>query len=284
MRKLFAQLSEQLKNGADTVLVSVVSGDGSTPRGAGANMLVTAEGRTCGTIGGGAVEFESIGAALDVLKGTGSCSARYSLRENKDQDLGMVCGGDMLVAFRFFPANDAEAAALADKLCADAAAGTGTVYIFGGGHVAQALVPALAAVDFRCVILEDREDFCRPELFPLAEEALLIDNSRVSDYITVSADDYVVIVTRGHKDDQSVLAQALKTPARYIGMIGSKSKSAHVFANLREAGFTEDDIKRVITPIGLAIKAETPEEIAVSITAQLILERAEGAAERRHHN
>lgn len=151
------------------------------------------------------------------------------------------------------------------------------VFIFGGGHVSQALVPALGAVDFRCIILEDREEFCRPELFPGAESVLLIENSHIEDYVHITAADYVCIMTRGHKDDLMVQAQVLKTPAAYIGVIGSRHKRAGVFAKLKEMGYTERELERVVTPIGLPIGAETPAEIAVSIAAQLIERRAHGS-------
>ncbi len=151
----------------------------------------------------------------------------------------------------------------------------GKVYIFGGGHVSQALVPALCAVDFRCIILEDRREFCRRELFPGAEEILLIETSHIADYVDIGGQDYVCIMTRGHKDDLAVQAQVLKTDAAYIGVIGSRTKKAGVFKKLKEMHFTDKDLERIITPIGLSIKAETPAEIAVSITAQLIQERAQ---------
>ena len=151
---------------------------------------------------------------------------------------------------------------------------SGRVYIFGGGHVAQALVPALSAVGFRCVILEDREDFCLPELFPGVEETMLVDNNHIEDYLTITPDDYICIMTRGHKDDMICEAYAMKTPACYIGVIGSKKKVASVNAKLMAMGFSEENLSRITTPIGLDIMAETPAEIAVSITAQLIHERA----------
>lgn len=150
----------------------------------------------------------------------------------------------------------------------------GRVYIFGGGHVAQALVPALAALDFTCVILEDREEFSKPELFPGAEKVLKIDMQRIADFITITEEDYVCVMTRGHKDDTLVQEQILKTPARYIGVIGSRKKKAAVFGALKKDGFTDADLERIITPIGLKISAETPAEIAVSIAAQLIQVRA----------
>ena len=140
--------------------------------------------------------------------------------------------------------------------------------------MSQALVPALAAVDFRCMVLEDREDFCKPELFPGAIGTMLIDNNRVNDYIDIQEEDYLCIMTRGHKDDMIIQSQVLATPAHYIGVIGSKRKTQSVFAQLRERGWSDKDFERITTPIGLDIKGETPAEIAVSITAQLIENRA----------
>ena len=152
---------------------------------------------------------------------------------------------------------------------------SGRVYVFGCGHVAQELVPVLSHVGFRCVALDDRPEFARKELFPTAEEVLLIDFTRISDFITVGAEDYACVMTRGHAFDAVVQAQMLKTPACYIGVIGSRHKKAGVFQRLREEyGFTDEDFARVTTPIGLSIKAETPAEIAISIAGQMIELRA----------
>lgn len=145
-----------------------------------------------------------------------------------------------------------------------------------GGHVAQALVPALTAVDFRCHIIEDREEFCRPGLFPGVERTHLLQPRDFERVLPIGPEDYVCIMTQGHKDDMECEAFALRTPARYIGVIGSRNKTAAVNAQLRERGFTGDDLKRVTTPIGLSIGAQTPAEIAVSIAAQLIQVRAAG--------
>ncbi len=152
---------------------------------------------------------------------------------------------------------------------------SGRVYVFGCGHVAQELVPVLSHVGFRCVALDDRPEFARRELFPSAEEVLLVDFTRIADFIRVGEEDYACVMTRGHAFDAVVQAQLLKTPACYIGVIGSKHKKAGVFQRLREEyGFTDDDFARITTPIGLSIKAETPAEIAVSIAAQMIELRA----------
>ena len=149
------------------------------------------------------------------------------------------------------------------------------VFVFGGGHVAQELVPVLSHVGFRCVVMDDREEFANEALFPQAEEVKLIDFERIADFVEIGKEDYVCVMTRGHSYDTSVQAQILKTPASYIGVIGSASKKAAVYKKLYEMGFTEADTDRITSPIGLSIKAETPAEIAISIAGQMILHRAE---------
>lgn len=150
-----------------------------------------------------------------------------------------------------------------------------TVYIFGGGHVSQALVPALAAVSFKCVVLDDRPEFTDRSLFPGAEASLICDFKNILDTITVTENDLCCVLTRGHSFDTEVQAQLLKTPAYYIGVIGSRSKKAAVEKRLvEEFGIPAGSLPRITSPIGLNIKSETPAEIAVSITAQMIMERA----------
>lgn len=325
MQKLFAILQELLTRGRSAVLATVTAGRGSVPRGAGARMLVTEEGRAYGTIGGGAVEHEAILRAQALLPGGGNASEVFRLYPNQVKDLGMVCGGEVEVWFRRFDEKDLPLAEKALALfrektafwlvCGISVEGPAAlcrpegvlwgaavppavleslgpkpsnieaggarwfsermlsperVWIFGGGHVSQALVPALAAVDFRCAVLEDRADFCLRELFPGAEEVRHIDMARALEEVPITAEDYVIIMTRGHRDELLLQEQVLRTPARYIGVIGSRRKKAALFAQLRERGFTDADLERITTPIGLSIGAETPAEIAVSIAAQLI--------------
>lgn len=326
-------MAERLSAGEDLVLVTVVASSGATPRGAGARMLVGRSGRICGTIGGGAVEYRSEHIAAEVLKEKKSGSHDFSLTKNDVQNLGMICGGDVKVYFRYIPAGDGETLALAaeaekrfeggqdmwllneisdgGRMCiysadegsfpyepplwtrdlmsrkpqsgeregrefyAEQINSSGRVYVFGCGHVAQELVPVLAHVGFRCVAMDDRPEFASRELFPSAEEVLLIDFQRVADYVAIGPEDYVCIMTRGHAFDAVVQAQALRTPACYIGVIGSRHKAAGVRAALKEQGFTDGQLDRIVTPIGLEIKAETPAEIAISIAGQMILHRAE---------
>lgn len=334
MNELIDALQSYMEESRQVVLLTIYGRTGSAPRGAGAHMVVGKEGRIFGTIGGGAVEYEAEQQALKALKEKCSCYAHYRLAQNDVQDLGMVCGGEVDVAFSYLDPQEPltkEAISFCKMLdeqedtawlILDITKGIdggfafygrrhgtrgmtvpevvidnmvsaygvietkghtfyyerliqpGRVYIFGGGHVAQALVPVLFAVDFSCVILEDREMFCKPELFPKAEQVLKIDMQRIADFISITEEDYVCVMTRGHKDDTIVQEQILKTPARYIGVIGSRKKKAAVFHALKQSGITDEELERIITPIGLEIQAETPAEIAVSIAAQMIQVRA----------
>ncbi len=153
---------------------------------------------------------------------------------------------------------------------------SGRVYIFGGGHVAQELVPVLAHVGFRCVVMDDRAEFTKKELFPGAEEVICGDLRRIGDYMTIGGEDYVCVMTRGHAYDTVVQAHVLKCRPTYCGVIGSVHKAAGVRKTLKEEyGLLEEELDLVTTPIGLNIKGETPAEIAISIAAQMILHRAE---------
>jgi xanthine dehydrogenase accessory factor len=150
-----------------------------------------------------------------------------------------------------------------------------TVYIFGGGHIAVRLVPLCHLLGFRTVVVDDRADFASRERFPQASELVVIPSfDRALKDLPIGENGYVVIVTRGHGGDEAILRQALRRRSGYIGMIGSLRKRALVFEQLTREGFTSEDLARVICPVGLPIGAETPEEIAVSIVAQLVATRA----------
>lgn len=152
----------------------------------------------------------------------------------------------------------------------------GTVYIFGAGHVSRQVARLTAMVDFRTVVLDDREEFANRQRFPQADEIIVPDNiEKCIKDLPISGDSFLVIVTRGHRYDLTVLAQALQTNTGYIGMIGSHRKRDTIYRALREAGVTEEQLAKVYSPIGLPIGAETPEEIAVSIVAELIKVRGQ---------
>ena len=322
-----------MAEGQDVVLVTVVASSGSTPRGAGARMLVSNTGRVCGTIGGGTVEHLSEQLAREVLQSRCSSIRSFNLTRNQIEDLGMICGGTVTVYYHFVPGGSREILTLAGRaiellsqnrdlwlltklvpgseaigiynqeeglscmdvperillqLCSDnrnriiedffieRIAVAGRVLVFGCGHVSQELVPLLSHIGFRCVAMDDRPAFANPELFHSDVEVKLVDFEKISDYITVTEEDYVVIMTRGHRFDAAIQAQILCTPARYIGVIGSAQKKAAVDRGLMDQGFTREDIKRIVSPIGLDIKAQTPAEIGISIAGQLIRLRAGG--------
>lgn len=334
MKELFEVLQEELNAGKDVVMVSVTASSGSTPRGAGARMIIGEKGRLYGTIGGGAVEYRCEQRAHTVLETKKSLNQSFMLRKNQVEDLGMICGGDVEVFFQFISAENEEmkeavsyAIEQFDKhrdlwiiadITDDQKAGLAIysdgisrgmevtdeiaehlseapfkkeiggrlifvekinqselVYIFGGGHVAQQLVPTLSRVDFNCIVIEDREEFAAKDLFEGVLDTRLIDMKNLETVCKeITANDYICVMTRGHANDYEVEKHALRTPAKYIGVIGSRKKIAGVNERLRNDGFNDEDLKRITTPIGLEIKAETPAEIAVSIAAQMILERA----------
>lgn len=335
MKRFFELLNEELSEGRDVTMVSVTSSSGSTPRGAGARMIVGANGRIYGTIGGGAVEYHCQKKAVELLKTKTSFNESYMLRQNEIQDLGMICGGDVECFFRYIASDDENVKnlvryaldAFEDNrdlwLVMDITEGLSPqmaivsedefkygegrildnidyldgksrkyhvdghtyfieqinrdakVYVFGGGHVAQQLVPTLHRIGFKCIVVEDRVDFAKKELFDGVLSTVLVDMSDISELCkTITEKDYICIMTRGHKDDYIVQRQILKTPARYIGVIGSKKKKAGVMAKLINDGYTDKDLDRITAPIGIELAAETPAEIAISIAAQLINERA----------
>jgi len=327
MQAIFAKLLYEMEKYRDTVLVTIVSDQGSTPRGAGSQMLVSARGHIVGTIGGGAVEKKSEELALELLSEKRSELHEFYLHSNAKEDIGMICGGDVTVLLQYIPGNDAVWNALAGKLLeliakrkrgwliqrldggvpalldeeGNILAGVGNedaspfqkdgnvlakehfsmpipigerAILFGGGHCAQALTPLLNSVGFRVTVMDCRPEFADPKRFPDAEQVICGDYLRIKDYITLTDQDYVVIMTNGHRHDFEVQEQVLRGPYAYVGVIGSRSKAALVNQRLQEAGVPPESIQKVHCPIGLPIKAATPEEIAVSIAGEMICERA----------
>ena len=158
----------------------------------------------------------------------------------------------------------------------------GRVFIFGGGHVAQALVPVLSQIDFSCVVIDDRAEFARPFLFPGAAAVHQVDYRHIPKTLGITADDYVCVMTRGHHGDYDVQRQILPIKPHYLGVIGSRRKLAFVKGKLLADGFSEADIDACYGPIGLSISAETPAEIAISIAAELIAVRARREGREKH--
>lgn len=309
MTTIFAKLLEQMKNGCDTVLVTIIRQSGSTPRGVGAQMLVGADGLLCGTIGGGSIEGQSIALAKTLLTEQRSTVQDYQLRYDAPDSIGMVCGGGVTVHFQYIAAQDTVWQTLADtilqqfgqrkggKLALDLQGGTprllashdpisdNTVAIplpigerailFGAGHCSVALSPILQTVGFRVTVVDNRPELADPRRFPGADAVICGDFAQISHYLTIDEDDYVVVMTSGHTYDFTVEEQILRGKVAYLGVIGSHSKTAAVNKLLREAGIAEAAIATVHTPIGIPIQAVTPEEIAVSIAGEMIRVRAD---------
>lgn len=333
MKKLFMEIKRLLEAGEDLVLETVIAGSGSAPRGAGARMIVRRDGSTLGTIGGGAVEYKSSQLGMDVLKERKSYTKGFKLAKNQAADLGMICGGDVVVYYQYIsPDNQAflatcdrildaltkdedswivtditdetawsaglysksngltgiqaeDTAPLAAAKAVQVTVGNrryyseplvraGKVYVFGGGHVAQELVPVISHIGFRCVVYDDRETFANKGLFPQAVETIVGDFEHIADFVDITSNDYICIMSRGHQYDFMIQKQVLRTPAHYIGVMGSRTKLMTLAGKLREEGFTDADINRFQSPIGTAILAETPAEIAISIAGELIRTRA----------
>lgn len=267
--------AELLSSSEDVVVATIRSSDGSAPRHAGAQMVVTDEGLAAGTIGGGMLEHKALVAAESILKHRGSCSAWFQLTSDKAASLGMICGGTVIVDFRYLAADDPGSLSwVHEQMAAENQAIR--VFVFGGGHVSQAVVPLLRTVGFAPVVLEDRPEFAHPDLFPAAAELKLIDMHAVSDSVTLTPEDYVLILTRGHEHDLAVQSQVMRLHPAYIGVIGSRTKTRALTDRLLAEGFSAEDFRNVFAPVGVPIGSETPEEIAVSIVAQLIVMRAQG--------
>ncbi len=306
MKALFEKLRELLEQKKDCLLVTLIDGSGSTPRGAGAQMLVGEEGRIVGTIGGGAVEKRSEELALSLLKEKRTALEHFSLR---GEDVGMVCGGAVTAHFQFLDASALglvrevlsciarrERAALTlfdDGRAPVLGAEEGGVFtlpleiaeraiIFGAGHVAQSLCPLLASVGFYPVVFDNRSELAVRGLFPDAEDVICGDFSRIADYLAVTGEDYLVVMTNAHLNDMEVEDQLLRGEFAYLGVIGSKRKTLAVNEQLRSRGITDEQLQKVHTPIGTPIGAVTPAELAVSITGELIAVRASRRGETKH--
>lgn len=311
MQKILEMLLDQQKKGKDTVLCTIIASSGSTPRGTGAQMLVGGDGLLCGTIGGGSAELLSLQRSKDLLDERKNCREHFAMHPNGAGDIGMVCGGDVEVDFCFIAADDMQwhevaadtlrriqerqggyllwaegICALLDQerqliagieghemTCLPLPIGERCV-VFGGGHVAMALVPLLKTVGFRITVIDDRPQFARKERFPDAEAVLLGDYQAIDKSISITEEDYVVVMTNGHNGDYEVQRQVLPKNPAYVGVIGSKKKTAFVREKLSNDGIPPEQIDRVHAPIGTAILAVTPAEIAVSIAGEMILERA----------
>ncbi len=249
MTDIYQEIVRIRAEGEEAALVTIVSATGSTPREQGAKMLVRADGSIIGTIGGGRIEAQAIKEALEAIRKGRPQRLRFSLKEGGE--LGMICGGDT-------------------EIFIEPILSAPTMYIFGGGHIALTLAKVGKLLDLKIVVIDDRPEYANAQRFPEAELTLAEDFAKAFQKLKIDKSSYIVIVTHGHKDDETVLEVALATEAKYIGMIGSETKIEAVFSHLLAKGIQREQLDRVHAPIGLEICAQTPEEIAVSILAEII--------------
>jgi xanthine dehydrogenase accessory factor len=244
-------LRQQGRRGAIATIVNV---RGSVPSFETAKMLVRDDGSIVGTIGGGCVEAEVWQAAREVMENERPRTLTFNLNQNPKYDTGLVCGGTL-------------------DIFVEPVLPAATLYIFGAGHVAHSLYKSAKVAGFDVNVIDDRESYANRERFPEAKEVIAEDFDQAMARLSPNETSYIVIVTRGHRDDMRVLRWAVQTRARYVGMIGSKRKTITIFRELLKEGIAERSFERVHAPVGLDIGAITPEEIAVSITAELIAMR-----------
>lgn len=269
----------------------IIKKTGSAPRGVGATMIITKD-EEFGTIGGGAVEYQATILGRKLLKENKITTHNFILAKNDVEDLGMVCGGTNEVLF-FIPKDERDFLKIASGKCALSLESSeiieighdgdfkevdgkkyfnyrvdenANVYLFGGGHVSRKMAEILKFLSMNVTVVEDRENFLEHPSFDGVNK-IHMEMDKID--LPIESCDYVLIMTRGHKFDNEVLRQVLPYNPRYLGVIGSRKKVKMLHDNMKTWGY-EDKIKDVHAPIGFDIGAETPEEIAISIAAEMI--------------
>jgi xanthine dehydrogenase accessory factor len=240
--------------GQKCALATIVQVRGSIPSYESAKLLVREDGSIMGTVGGGCVEGEVWAAAREVIDTEKPKHLTFSLGQDAAYDNGLICGGQL-------------------NIFVEPVIPQPRAYIFGGGHVSKSISKVATLAGFATVIVDDREAFANKERFPEAEETYAEEYESVFAKLEVTSSSYLIIVTRGHRDDMRVLRWAVGTPARYIAMIGSKRKTISVIHELENEGFDRAAFEKIFAPMGLEIGAESPEEIAVSVVAEMIAVR-----------
>lgn len=248
---VFAAVAEALQRGEPAALVTIIRAQGSTPQRVGAKMLVFPDGRTVGTIGGGCYENEAFWKARTAIETRQPVIARYELADDVAEDSGLICGGQMEVYIEpLEPAPE--------------------LYLVGAGHVSYHLARAAHEVGFKLHVIDDREKFANAERFPHAGEIVVDAIPAWLEQADLPAHAYAVILTRGHRHDLDALRALASKPIRYLGLIGSRAKVARLTEVLEGEGVPAEQLRRVRSPVGLDLGAVTPQEIAVSILAELI--------------
>ena len=263
MNDIYEEIVELRRTGRRGAVATIVNVRGSIPSFRTAKMLVRDDGSIVGTIGGGCVEADVWQAAREVMESEKPRTLKFDLNQDPKYDTGLVCGGTL-------------------EVFVEPVLPPAVLYIFGAGHVALNLCQSAAGAGFQVTVTDDRSSYATRERFPTAHEIHALDFEEATQKLDPSESSYIVIVTRGHRDDMRILRWAVQTRARYVGMIGSKRKVIEIFRTLQNEGVPAHLFDRVHAPIGLDIGAITPEEIAVAISAELIAIRRHATAALPH--
>jgi xanthine dehydrogenase accessory factor len=251
---VYDELIRLRRLGQKCAIATIVQVRGSIPSFESAKILVRDDGSMIGTIGGGCVEAEVWNAAREVMETEIPKHLSFNLGQDAAYDNGLICGGqlDVFVEPVIPPPN---------------------AVIFGAGHISKSLCKVADLAGFSATVVDNREQFANRERFPEAAEIFAEEYEDVFPKLTVHESTYLIIVTRGHRDDMRVLRWAASTPARYVAMIGSKRKVISVIKELEKEGLSREQLSRIHAPMGLEIGAISPEEIAISVAAEMIAVR-----------
>ena len=260
MSSIYQALSELEKTNQSAALCTVIKSEGSTPRHVGSKMLVYADGKFIGTVGGGDLEHRVLDEAWMAISDGEPRYLHYNMADPSRGDPG-VCGGQVEVFVEpILPAP--------------------TLVVIGGGHVGKAVVHLAKWLGFRVVVSDDRAEFCTPESTPGADEYLPVEMGKLAESLRITNRTYLVVTSRGSSVDALGLPSLLNSGTAYIGVIGSKRRWATTVKALKENGVTDELIAKVHSPMGLELQAETPEEIAVSIMAEVLMVRDKGTGKQ----
>jgi len=260
MNNIYQALSELEKNNVSAALCTVIKSEGSTPRHVGSKMLVYTDGKFIGTVGGGELENRVIKAALESLDSGEAQTLSYSMVDPKRGDPG-VCGGTVEV--------------FVEPILPPA-----LIVVIGAGHVGKAVVHLAKWLGFRVAVSDDREEFCNPESVPGGDAYYPVQMAELPNQFKVNRQTYFVVTSRGSAIDAKGLPNLLNTDAAYIGVIGSKRRWLTTVKALKEQGVSDALIAKVHSPMGLELNAETPEEIAVSIMAEVLMVKDKGTGKK----
>jgi len=251
---IYEELVRLRRQGRKCAIATIVGVNGSIPSFQNAKLLVREDGSILGTVGGGCVEAEVWTAAREVMESEKAKMLDFNLGQDAAYENGLICGGQLNVYVE----------PVIPQPCA---------FLFGAGHVSKSLAQAAHLAGFGTVVIDDREQFANRERFPDAAEVHAAEYEEIFPKLELNSSSYIVIVTRGHKDDMKVLRLAVQSPARFVAMIGSKKKVISIVKELEKEGIPREAFDRVTAPMGLDIGAVTPEEIAISVVSEMIAVR-----------